>query len=109
MKWLNEVLVYEVVPASRLNFTWGFKRKFRVGVNGTRRFAALDGRWKACETFFKYTIGEFLRASRMLLLSMFLLRPELLIVVVDCMVTSTGLFLGLLGVDYHEYKTIHGA
>lgn len=106
--WCEEALVYEIVPKSRVNIAWLVKRSFRNGsgdamsrirnssnltiycyvflMGCSRCFYGLLFLFKGCLTL---DWKSFIRGNRIL-------------------VSGIGTFMGLLGINYKEYKVIHG-
>ena len=105
--WADEAIAWEWYPASRVTYRWAFARSYRIGATdakmqvrrGSRGTVAPGLLWLAT----KYSVRGVLR----LLLRL----PHPPTAFASCgwdISRGAGLVSGLIGVQYDEYRTVHG-
>jgi len=100
--WVDEAVVYEWHPASRVSAGWLLRRAYRVG-NG----------WAAFNPALRQP--SFRRAIRGLLKGVLLFPPALvqgrhaMIKSLSLMATGMGYLMGKAGLRFNEYRETHGA
>ena len=108
IKYTHLANIYEKVPATRANIPWLLRRWFRLGTSATVRYRL---NYSAPVAAVKILIKAL---SRILLgLPVLLLLPVSSISFrarqIHRFVFGIGLFAGLFGFRYQEYKKVHGA
>lgn len=107
IKWVDDAIVFEGVPKTRLNLKWIIQRNYRIHLNGIKYSLKNEG---SLRTFFlsslsfcKYSILSFLYAFIALTKSWYIVKS--MICLTRCYAIVVALFLD---VNYEEYKIIHG-
>jgi len=107
--WVNEALVFETYPKSKVNFRWVFQRLIRYRFNLIEKSLVENGivytyffSSLSFIKFFIYTIISF----PLLIAGIF--KPKLILKPVRYMANTLAILYGLLGIKYEEYKKKHG-
>ncbi len=106
--WTNDAVVTEWIPATRANAKWLVKRWYRVG--NTSSFVELDLRpkWKMLPIQLAKSAVWALIGAGVLSLGLFA-GVHVRIKGRRAFAYAAGLFTGLLGIPYEEYREVHGA
>lgn len=108
--YTDKAPVYETFPKTRANMKWFFMRGFRSGSGATRSQMYLCGDHKTREAALCLLMAcaRFTKACYVLLMAILYRDKGRLANAIMRFGASIGTFLGLLGIKYEEYKTIHG-
>lgn len=105
--WCPEAVIHETIPESRISFNWMLKRGFRVGSGETKTYLYINPGWKTvCGILYRATGRIAIGCLQLLLLPFTRWRG----LVFGCRRIASGIggISGLVGIDYQEYKNIHG-
>jgi succinoglycan biosynthesis protein ExoM len=107
--YTDKAPVQQLFFESRSNLKWFFMRGYRLGL-GSTKICLLEGD-SFIYSVFKSLFYSFLRGCRAfytLFLSIIFIDKGLFMLAVKRLGSSIGSLMGIFGVNYYEYKTIHG-
>ena len=105
--WADEAIAWEWYPASRVCFRWAFSRSYRIGATDAKMQAARSSRLVAAPELFWLAFRYLVRGVLRLLTGLASPRRAFARFGWDA-ARATGLVSGLAGVQYDEYRRIHG-
>lgn len=106
--YVNNAPVHEIFPATRSTMKWFMLRGFRNG-SGAARAAIFESQGK--RVFLKLIFQSAARFARGILtacVGIMRLNKGKIVLGVMRMASGIGTIAGMFGVDYEEYRTIHG-
>ncbi|MEX0939592.1 MAG: glycosyltransferase [Pirellulales bacterium] len=105
--WADEAIVHEWIPMSRCTLRWLARRSFRIGIN----HGSMARDFNPCVRSISRIVGRgsFLVVRGLVTLPVHSIRgKEGVMLSFKYLTRGAGIFCGLLGFRYQEYKTIHG-
>lgn len=107
--WCAEAEVYETVPASRVTLLWIAKRSFR---NGSGDAISRIRITPSLKTYLRVTVlgtGRLIFGFLLFAKGMLFLDYTRLFKGMRIFIAGIGTYAGILGINYNEYKVIHGS
>jgi len=107
--WCNNAYIYETIPASRLRLNWVAKRGFRSGAGDTvTRFLLQKGTVKTITEVIFLSCSRLSSALLLMIAGAITLKPDFIVKGYRRFFSGLGSIAGLFGLNYKEYKKIHG-
>ncbi|HEX9373661.1 MAG TPA: glycosyltransferase [Roseiflexaceae bacterium] len=105
--WCDEAIVHEFVPASRVRTKWILQRAYRVGTTaGLRAMELSPTAGQLAERALRGVVCLAIGVGG--LLPALFWRRAMLVRMLTYVARGVGIFFGLLGRRFEEYRTIHG-
>jgi succinoglycan biosynthesis protein ExoM len=109
MVWADEARVHEWIPGSRANARWVLQRAYSLGTRITLCELDIEPSYSMRATRVMKASGRIIQGSLLVLLSPILGGRLALLNALQHISRGAGIFAGLAGKSYQEYRKIHGA